>query len=587
MSTTLPAAGCGRVTLVPPGIGPLIIGRQGRELTIRVGYDDALGAPLLLGAIPAQYAIDPHAAEHAARFTPWRECLFGKAKANVGVFRFELPGDDWLIFLIHAQPPGIGFTPDGTLPTPLEPLDLALARLSLRAGQPDTRVDVQAATCQALREWVAMDPATRPVLIGLSPPAPHPSHHHTAHTAPPAHTRFVLASCHYPAGMLDETPLRGGWAASPADRSLAALHQLRTSGQHTLDFLLLVGDQVYLDATAGLFDPSLLADRFGAPYMKWLARPMAQQAMAGLPVHTMLDDHEIADNWEPAHPQAQGVLTDGRIASVRAYNSRLLAQGMVSYQTFQGPARTSSGGLDRPRLWRQIGPAHDPCMVFMADTRTRRALRNASNIDTVDIMDARQFEALAHWLAASERQRPRFLACPSMVLPRSRASVGATPAHALYADAWDGYPRSRDRLLATLNECNAANVVLLSGDEHLPSISSIHITRLRDGHTVQVHATHAAGIYAPFPFANARPDEFLGEDCFTFEWAGQDYECRVSTTFLPVPNGFTVIDAPDCLDQGKIMLSFVHTEQGTVDFAATPAPLFESTTLAARILPCW
>lgn len=350
---------------------------------------------------------------------------------------------------------------------------------------------------------------------------------------------------------------------------MATLHRIRMANPDAdLDFVVLVGDQVYLDATAGLFDPSLLADRFGAPYKQWLSRPMTQLGLAGVPVHTMLDDHEVADNWEPVDRDAQACDKDGKPVSVGAWTRDLLAKGMISYQTFQGPVSPPASGLSRPRFWRPIGTSTDPHMVFMADTRTRREARNTRTIDTADIMDAQQFDALCQWLVQSgqEPTRPRFIACPSMLLPRRRSAAGATVACALHSDAWDGYPHSLKRLLATLYEGRCNNVLLLSGDEHLGSVSFIELRRDGQPDIVRVHVVHTPGLYAPFPFANASPEDFITPDEFDFCWpTGQDqqaqYNCRVQTWFPPPSNGFVLIDAPHALSPGDpIRVTFVQSQ---------------------------
>ena len=69
---------------------------------------------------------------------------------------------------------------------------------------------------------------------------------------------FALASCQYAAGMLD---------AQPAGASYARLAQRLADGQAPRPrFLVQTGDQVYVDATAGLFDPAVADERFGLCY---------------------------------------------------------------------------------------------------------------------------------------------------------------------------------------------------------------------------------------------------------------------------------------------------------------------------------
>lgn len=566
------------ITLAPPSIGPMVAGKLDQLTMARLGHDDALGRPLLIGALPLACA---HTGGDLGRalFTPWHALSFGRQASSIGLMAFD---QDWLrqhdgpclIFLVHAQPPGLQL-PDirpGVL-RPFAPLPEALAHF-----EPDnTHHDCRPALCRAI--WRAMRllqghaQDVVPHLPSLSPrsaPAPQP-----ARTT----TRFVLGSCLYPGGMLEETPYPGDWCPAAADQSMALLHDLRTKpSAPPLDFALLVGDQVYLDATAGLFDPAMLADRFGAPYLKWLGRPMVRRALAGLPVHTMLDDHELTDNWEPVHPQARSWHDEEAHPSVHHHNRDLLAKGLISYLTFQGPVIHAPQGLSRPKLWRLVGTHEDPEMVFMADTRTRRQLRNTRTVDRADIMDTTQFDALCDWLRRSGQHptQARFLACPTMLLPRRRLAVGPTPASALHSDAWDGFPHAMHRLLANLYEHDCRNVVLLSGDEHLASVSFVDIRKEGAARTVRIHVVHTPGLYTPFPFANARPIDFLTPDAFDFSWpddAGTParYHCNVQTWFAPPINGFVLIDAPRQLDpENPIRLGFMLSDSAQVHH---PAPV--------------
>ena len=63
--------------------------------------------------------------------------------------------------------------------------------------------------------------------------------------------------------------------------------------------LMLVGDQIYADATAGVFDPTVMDDRFELPYEGLLQTAVVRHTLRRLPLFTTVDDHEIDNNWEP------------------------------------------------------------------------------------------------------------------------------------------------------------------------------------------------------------------------------------------------------------------------------------------------
>lgn len=602
----------GSIIITPPSLGPVITHTGVATVDVRLGHDDAKGRPLLVGAIPRDQSRVPHAAR-SALYTPWLELSFANSNSCVGLIHLDLPWHldpdlCWLLFLVLAQPAGLQPRPGPAGQAHFTALNAVLARYPWMRGphkdRPDPRPALQTDIESALNTWLLDDPETRAVFAPISQPD---DLHLLAmedpeDDPPPTHTRFVLGSCQYPPGILDHTPAQGHWRPSPPDKAMAALNQLRQSAATRPDFLLLVGDQVYLDATAGLFDPALTVDRFGTPYTHWLSQPQAQQALSGLPVHTMLDDHEITDNWAPVSPQAQGMWPDrSGTDSVFLYQNGLQIRGVNSYRTFQGPVQAQPHAADDPDdtdaqdvrdalkarpLWRAVGPSNRPGLVFLADTRTERSLRNARNIDTAEIMGEDQFAAITDWLAQPVTG-PRFLACPAMVLPRRRWAVGATPASALYADAWDGYPHSLHRLLAALHQHQCDNVILLSGDEHLASVSVVDLASTGPYKPTRVHVIHTAGLYAPFPFANARQTDFLQRDAFCFDSPLAPHtqiHCTVRSWFAPPAHGFACIDAPARLaTNSRVGVTFtLGAAQST---ACDPMPhwLETSSTLQVRL----
>lgn len=588
----------GSIILAAPSLGPVIARTGINTVDVRLGHDDAQGRPLLVGALPQSLATLPQASRRAL-YVPWEDLPYAGDNSCVGLFKLDLPWSldpnlTWLLFLVLAQPADLRPQASSAGPRQCVPLSLALARfkwMKAAGTRPDPRPHLADDIETALATWLGMAPGTRPTFSPLK----QPDDQHLLHVRdveddlPNEPTRFVLGSCQYPPGMLDHTPANGQWRPSPPDKTLAALDHLRQTPGGAPDFVLLVGDQVYIDETAGLFDPALSADRYGAPYTHWLSQPMAQKALSGLPLHTMLDDHEVTDNWAPLSAQAQGQQADGTPdPHVLLHQIDLLLRGVNSYKTFQGPPGFLPSGLKSPTLWRQVGPANRPGMVFLADTRTERALRHSGNIDAAEIMSENQFSALSAWLARADTG-PRFLACPAMVLPRRRWAVGTTPASALYADAWDGYPHSLHRLLATLHTHRCQHIILLSGDEHLASISMVEITSTLQPEPTRVHLVHAPGLYAPFPFANARPGDFLRPDTLRFAdplTPGNQVQCHVQTWFAPPADGLVHVEAPLRLKaHHKVKVTLVLGDTPGVPIEPIPDWLSHSTMLDVTIRP--
>ena len=335
-------------------------------------------------------------------------------------------------------------------------------------------------------------------------------------SAPASGTTFAVASCQYPAGFLD---------AELAERSYRRLARCldRRNPAFRPQAVLLLGDQVYVDATAGLFDPTAEHDRFRLPHQRLLAMAPLRHIVRRVPVHAMLDDHEIEDNWEPLPGDAA--------------NQAKLAEGRAAYLQYQRLAdpRVAAAGSGAP-LWSAFEVNGVP--FFIADTRSERLPRDAAHIVEARIMSDAQRDALFAWL--SERRAspvPKFIACPALPLPRHRRAVQhGHAASALRSDSWDGYPASLAGLLGHIARERVSNVVFLSGDEHLSLVARVTL-RADGGEPVVVHSVHSSALYAPFPFANSIDDDLLASESFR---AG-GCAVQVRTRFAAAGDGFAIL----------------------------------------------
>jgi hypothetical protein len=335
-------------------------------------------------------------------------------------------------------------------------------------------------------------------------------------SAPSSGATFAVASCQYPAGFLD------GDLAERSHRRLARCLGRRNPAYRPQRVLLL-GDQVYVDATAGLFDPTAEHDRFSLPHQRLLAMKPLRHILRRVPVHAMLDDHEIEDNWEPVPGDAE--------------NEARLAEGRAAYLQYQRIADPRVAGADaRAPLWHAFDAHGVP--FFMADTRTERAPRDAALVGSAGIMSEAQLGALLDWLSQQRTNpMPKFVACPALPLPRHRRAVqGDHPASALRSDSWDGYPDSLSRVLGHIAKTQVRGVVFLSGDEHLSLVARATL-RVDGREPVVVHSVHSSALYAPFPFANSINDNLVADEVFRLG------ECSVEvhTRFAAPGDGFAVL----------------------------------------------
>ncbi len=320
---------------------------------------------------------------------------------------------------------------------------------------------------------------------------------------------FAVGSCQYVAGPLDEQ-----LAFSSYRRLAELINTSSTSLQPSV--LLLTGDQVYTDATAGLIDPASKDDRYEVPYMKWMRAPAVRAVLKRLPAFMLIDDHEITENWD------RGSSIDPTF-------------GIESYIRFQ---RVLEPVTVRERLWftKQLHGFH----FFFCDTRTWRDRRSLSNLSDASIMTVAQFNELEDFLQhRPDPNVPLFVVTPSIVLPR-RVSSAESPAGALRSDAWDGYPNSLNRLLTFIATNRIQNVVFLSGDEHHSCVAKITLREYAaDGKTLEpptiAHSVHCSALYAPFVFANGDKTELKAIDQFDItdhRATGRTVRCDVTTQFI-------------------------------------------------------
>jgi hypothetical protein len=344
---------------------------------------------------------------------------------------------------------------------------------------------------------------------------------------------FAVGSCKYPSGVFD---------AVPATRAFRHMQALQPTAR--LQELLLLGDQIYADASAGLLDPSREDDRYQRPYEDLFRIPALRDLMRTIPVHMMLDDHEIVNNWAPG---------------CSLQDALWFRQGVHAYWRYQR-AEPRTAHLD---LATQV------CgfPLYMADTRTERAARTATT-PQARIMGRRQSNAIQAWLLGlhtdpATRGQPKFISCASMLLPRP-VGMAARPWDKLQCDSWSGYPASRDELLGFIAAHRIRGVVFLSGDEHVGNATEVSLYE-RGGECLgRVLSVHVPALYAPFPFANAAATDFAAHDTFTLQHSGNAYTCVVHARFAPNTNGFATLEVAPTVNGWQLRLAFHGEEEESV-----------------------
>ena len=176
---------------------------------------------------------------------------------------------------------------------------------------------------------------------------------------------FAIGSCQYPANIVDKIP-----AYQSYQRLANRLEDKPSTNKHPTnkpELLLLLGDQVYTDPTAGLFDPSSTYDRYSRCYFDLYGQPEVRRVLRQLPSYMMPDDHEFKDNLEPICPESPG------------YREHIKQkhEGLKSYKNFQQQPASNENNQST-KLWHSF--EHKGFNFFMLDSRTNRKPRSAANM---------------------------------------------------------------------------------------------------------------------------------------------------------------------------------------------------------------
>ncbi|MBU6269688.1 MAG: alkaline phosphatase D family protein [Betaproteobacteria bacterium] len=362
----------------------------------------------------------------------------------------------------------------------------------------------------------------------------------------PGALRVAFGSCQYPPGLFDRPVAEGSLrrlaeSLGPADSP----DPVRSPGP---DLVLLLGDQIYADATGGFADATRIDERVEQPHDDALRVSPLRELMRRRPVRTLIDDHELIDNWEPM-PEAVALRRPDE-ARRRQQTQEAGREAFLRYQRMR-PAvdDPASGRRRRDILARPVDQhfAFAGHAFYLLDTRTGRSARGSSTAPQERlIIDERQWYGLRDWLLARPRAL-KFVATASALLARRR-HIADHPEDTGSSDAWDGFPESLRWLIEFLYFNRISNTVFLSGDEHHSFHAEARVTSPDDDHILKIVSIHSSALYAPFPFANGRPLDFLPSDA----GPGGGVECyrvgnlhlEVTMRFAPPGDGYAVLEVP-------------------------------------------
>jgi cholesterol oxidase len=287
---------------------------------------------------------------------------------------------------------------------------------------------------------------------------------------------FVCGSCWYPGTWFDR---------DVADRVFAHIRD-HVRGPNGIDHLLLLGDQIYADATAAIFDIAEHRERYQESYRRAFTSRNAKWVLQHVPTYFAIDDHEFNNDYAGSTAQAEL----GRAAREEAWNFQMHHRGTPTDQDHQLYYSFTSVGFQ----------------FLVIDTRSERCAGTATGLDR--LMYSAQQRALEQWLAAhASDERPLFIACgsPPMALPEDEINH---PSAARGSDTLRAYPELLAFIARTAHHHGCRQkIVLLGGDLHYSSISEFDVLSPAGQPLASFVCIIASGLNAPLPFANERPDK--------------------------------------------------------------------------------
>jgi hypothetical protein len=290
---------------------------------------------------------------------------------------------------------------------------------------------------------------------------------------------FFLGSCRQSPGPFDRGLADRAMRQMLAD--MAAANQSETPAR----LALLVGDQIYADSTAGVFDASNPYDQYVETYREAWTAPAQRDLMRRLPVYMAMDDHEFRDNFGDAQRHMD------------KKNYGVAARSWHLFELAAGPL-----GTDTSRCHYQFETAG--ARFFVVDTRNERVDAGHVQRGGARIMMKAQWLALEQWLADARSFEAAggraFLVSPVPVAPWLTDGDGKwLPAVA--SDNWQRYPVDVSRLLKCVYRARLEHLTILSGDFHLFVDARIHLQR-NGGAKRTIRQIVCPGLYSPFRFAN-------------------------------------------------------------------------------------
>jgi len=299
----------------------------------------------------------------------------------------------------------------------------------------------------------------------------------------PVEVVMGVASCRYP-GFRFEHHRVDRWISNAAP---------------DLHYAVLLGDQIYADATAGFADEFSPVERYFKKHHFALRRQRAGAAapnfgdwLATLPAFMIPDDHEFQDAYPDGPPLA--AVESARLQTANAPIASAARTALSAYQQQQ----MNSCKVEKAKgVWEFTSP---PVRMLLLDTRSHRHWKAGEA--NLTLLADEQWSYLEEWLSAEDAGKYlNVISTGSVVLPG--LVPDCNPSNPGRLDNFQASPGERQRLLDLLRTKSEAEgqpfkFLLLSGDYHLAGAFSLSIESKVVGAAIV-----SPPLYSPMPSIDA------------------------------------------------------------------------------------
>ena len=255
--------------------------------------------------------------------------------------------------------------------------------------------------------------------------------------------------------------------------------------------MIMVGDQIYADATANLLDTLTSIEKFDERYHDLFSAPGFAKAVRSIPCYMTPDDHEFRDFWSKPDDRLHPELFDAARRSVEVYQ--------LSHAPWPTLGKLPSAPYDYHFSVGKVA-------VYVMDTLSNRdTARPGSEV----IVSNTQLGNFTVWLSTVDKKFV-VLVTGAVVAPGFRIGLGSSPpanctnlSRSQNLENWQSFNAQRVHLLSIIDKYHAGKKILLvSGDYHCAATASI---RNPKGEKI-AQAVIAPPAYAPMRFLNKPAD---------------------------------------------------------------------------------